>query len=364
MVLMNVGIIGCGNISSVYFENLKTMKEVHVLACADLNQERALAQAEKYGVPNAYSVEELLHDDQIELVINLTIPSVHAAVCKQVIQAGKHVYVEKPLAADLKDGEELVALAKEKGVRVGCAPDTFLGAGIQTCAKALQDGIIGRPLSAAAFMMSGGHESWHPDPAFYYAQGGGPMYDMGPYYLTALVQLLGPMHRVTGSASKAFEERLITSKPKNGEKIPVETPTHLTGTIDFQSGSVATIVMSFDIFTETEYPRIELYGTEGTLRVPDPNTFGGPVLLRKRGEKDWKQVDIVHQYSGNSRGVGVLDMVYAIRNGRKHRANGQLALHVLEAMYGFHDASERGIHYKLQNACEAPVLVPEAGIQE
>lgn len=364
MELMNVGIIGCGNISSVYFENLKTMKEVQILACADLNQERALAQAEKYGVPNTYSVEELLQDDRIELVINLTIPNVHAAVCKQVIHAGKHVYVEKPLAADLKDGEELAALAKEKGVRIGCAPDTFLGAGIQTCAKALEDGIIGRTLSAAAFMMSGGHESWHPDPAFYYAQGGGPMYDMGPYYLTALVQLLGPMHRVTGSASKAFEERLITSEPKNGEKIPVETPTHLTGTIDFQSGAVATIVMSFDIFTETEYPRIELYGTEGTLRVPDPNTFGGPVLLRKRGEKEWKQVDMVHQYGGNSRGVGVLDMVYAIRNGRKHRANGQLALHVLEAMHGFHDASERGIHYKLQNACETPALVPEAGIQE
>ncbi|MCP3764824.1 Gfo/Idh/MocA family oxidoreductase [Domibacillus sp. A3M-37] len=364
METTKIGIIGCGNISSIYFENLKTMKEAQVWACADLDRNRASAQAEKYDVPHAYSVEELLNDDGIDLVINLTIPSVHAEVCRQVIHAGKHVYVEKPLTADLKDGEELVALAKEKGIRIGCAPDTFLGAGIQTCAKAVQEGVIGRPLSATAFMMSGGHESWHPDPAFYYAQGGGPMYDMGPYYLTALVQLLGPMRRVTGSTSKAFEERIITSEPKNGEKIPVETPTHLTGTIDFQSGAVATIVMSFDIFTQTDYPRIELYGTEGTLRVPDPNTFGGPVLLRKRGETEWKEIELVHQYDGNSRGIGVLDMVYGIQNERKHRANGQLALHVLEAMYGFHEAAERGTHYELRNDCEAPALVPEAGIQE
>lgn len=362
MKTMKLGIIGCGNISSIYFENLNKFTEVEVKACADLVAEKAEAQAKRFNIPFVYTVDELLNDPEIELVINLTIPKVHALVCKQIIAAGKHVYVEKPLAAELKDGEEILALAKEKGVRVGCAPDTFLGAGIQTSKKLIDEGAIGRPLSATAFMMAPGHEMWHPDPGFYYAPGGGPMFDMGPYYLTALVQLLGPMKRVTGSATKAYTERTITSQPKYGENIKVETPTHLTGTIDFVNGPVATMIMSFDIFTRVDFPNIEIYGTEGNLRVPDPNHFGGPVLLRKRGEKDWTEVSITHQHSGNSRGIGVLDMVQAIREEKEHRANGNLALHVLEAMHGFHVASEQGIHHQMQNQCVSPNPVPEDGL--
>lgn len=361
---MKIGVIGSGNISSIYFENSKRFEEYEVKAVADLDRSKAEAQAEKYGIPYVYTVEELLQDEEIELVINLTIPKVHALVCKQVLEAGKHVYVEKPLATEVKDGEELVAHAAQKGLRVGCAPDTFLGAGIQTSKKLIDEGAIGRPLSVTAFMMGGGHESWHPSPEFYYEKGGGPMYDMGPYYLTALVHLLGPIRRVTGSATSAFEERTITSQPKYGQKIPVETPTHLTGTLDFQSGAVGTMIMSFDTFTRVDFPRIEIYGTEGTLRVPDPNTFGGPVLLRKPGESEWTEIELTHQYDGNSRGIGVLDMVYAIRNDREHRVNGTVALHVLEAMYGFHAAAEEGRHYNLVNTCTSPKPLPTEGIKE
>ncbi|MDG5786720.1 Gfo/Idh/MocA family oxidoreductase [Evansella sp. AB-P1] len=359
---MKIGIIGCGNISGIYLKNLMSFSEVEVKAVADTVNSKAEAQALKYGVDQVMTVEDMLNDNEIELVVNLTNPAAHADVCKKVLEAGKHVYVEKPLAADLEDGEALVRIAKEKNLRIGCAPDTFLGAGIQTCKKLIDDGGIGRPLSVSGFMMNPGHESWHPDPAFYYEHGGGPMYDMGPYYLTAFIQLLGPIHRVTASASKAFSERTITSKQKYGEIMQVETPTHLAGTLDFKNGIVGTLITSFDTFTTVDYPNIEIYGTEGSIRVPDPNTFSGPVLLRKPGEKEWTNVEINHQYKENSRGLGVLDMVYSIRNNRPHRANGVVGLHVLEAMYGFHYAAEKGVHYVLKNQCQSPAPLSVKGI--
>ncbi|RKL68238.1 oxidoreductase [Salipaludibacillus neizhouensis] len=361
---MKIGIIGCGNISGIYLENLGNFAGVEVKGITDLDLSKSKKQADKYDVPHVYqSVEELLGDQEIELVINLTIPKVHANVCRQILESGKHVYVEKPLASDLIDGEGLLALANEKGLRIGGAPDTFLGAGIQTCRKLIDDGAIGRPLSVIGFMMGGGHENWHPDPAFFYERGGGPMYDMGPYYLTAFVNLLGPIRRVTGSASMAFTERTIKSEPKYGQKIPVETPTFLTGTIDFENGAVGTLITSFDTFTKADYPNIEIYGTEGTIRVPDPNTFGGPVLLRKPGESEWSTVDLTHKYEGNSRGIGVLDMLSSIKSNKEHRANGKLALHVLEAMHGFHVAAEEGKHYELNNRCDVPESLPISGIQ-
>jgi len=355
---MKVGIIGCGNISAVYFKNCKTYRAIEVVACSDLDMERAKARAEEFGVPKACPVDELLADPEIDLVINLTIPAAHAEACLKALAAGKRVYVEKPLAVTREDGRQILRLAAEKGLRVGSAPDTFLGGGIQTCVKLIRDGWIGEPVAAAAFMMSRGHEHWHPDPAFYYKAGGGPMFDMGPYYLTALVAMVGPIRRVTGMAKMTFPERTILSEPKRGQKIQVDVPTHVAGVIEFANGAIGTIITSFDIFGGSDLPRIEIYGSEGTLKVSDPNTFGGPVLYRRKGAKEWSEIPLTHGFAENSRGVGVLDMALAIAENRPHRANGDLAYHVLEAMHGFHDASAQGRHYEMESACAVPEPMP------
>ncbi|WP_239616036.1 Gfo/Idh/MocA family protein [Cohnella mopanensis] len=354
---IKVGIIGTGNISGIYFQNGQKFDSMEVVACADLDVERAKAKAEEHGIRGC-SVEELLADPEVQMVINLTIPSAHASVCLQALEAGKHVYVEKPLAVTREEGLRVLELAKRKGLLVGSAPDTFLGGGIQTSIKLVEDGWIGTPIGATAFMMSGGHESWHPAPEFYYHKGGGPMFDMGPYYLTALIALLGPINRVTGSARVSYPERTITSQPKYGQKIKVETPTHIAGIIDFESGPIGTILTSFDVKGGSQLPRIELYGSEGTLIVPDPNTFGGPISISRAGAKEWSDIPLTHGKTGNARGVGAADMARAIQTGRKYRANGEMAYHVLEAMHGFHDASEQGAHYVMKSTCEKPAPLP------
>ncbi|MFC3767877.1 Gfo/Idh/MocA family protein [Paenibacillus sp. GCM10012303] len=358
MEKVRVGIIGCGNISAIYFKNCKTYRALEVVACADLDVSRAQARAEEFGVAKACSVEELLADPAIDLVINLTIPAAHAEVCLRALNAGKHVYVEKPLAVTREDGRKIVQLAKEKGLRVGCAPDTFLGGGIQTSIKLIRDGWIGQPVAATAFMLSRGPENWHPDPVFFYKAGGGPMFDMGPYYLTALVAALGPISRIAGMTKTSFPERRITSEPKYGQMIQVDTPTHIAGLLEFASGAIGTIITSFDVMGGSGLPRIEIYGSEGSLKVPDPNTFGGPVLYRRIGAKDWTEIPLSHGFAENSRGVGVLDIARAIAENRPHRANGDLAYHVLEAMHGFHDASDQGKHYEMHSSCESPEPMP------
>ena len=354
---VKVGIVGCGTISGIYLQNARTLEAIEVVACADLIPERAQARAVEFGVPRACSVEELLADPEVEVVLNLTIPKAHAEVALAALEAGKSVYSEKPLAVRREDARRMLDLAAAKGLRVGCAPDTFLGGGLQTCRKVIDDGAIGEPVAAVAFMMSHGHESWHPDPDFYYQPGGGPMFDMGPYYLTALVALLGPVRRVTGSARITFPERTITSQPRFGTKITVNTPTHVAGVMDFASGAVATIITSFDVWP-TELPRIEVYGTEGSLSVPDPNTFGGPVRIRRPREKEWLEVELTHGYTQNSRGVGVADMACGLRAGRAHRASGELAYHVLDIMHAFHDASREGRHVELESTCARPAPLP------
>lgn len=343
-----IGIIGCGNISSIYLENLNQRFEtVTVDAVADLDRSRAEAQATRFGVPRVLSVDEMLTDPAIEIIVNLTIPKAHFSVCRDALLAGKHVYVEKPLSIELADGQALQALAESKGLLLGGAPDTFLGAGIQTCQTLIDAGEIGRPIGATAFMTCHGHESWHPDPEFYYQVGGGPMFDMGPYYLTALFALLGPARRLTGSTAISFPQRTITSEKKRGQIIDVEVPTHVAGIIDFTSGAIGTILTSFDVWA-AELPRIEIYGSQGTLSVPDPNTFGGPVRLRKAGSNAFEEVPITLPFADNSRGLGVVDMARALREGRcDHRASGALTLHVLEAMHGFHIASREGRHYEM-----------------
>lgn len=357
MAQIRVGIIGCGNISEIYFKTLQTFDHIELAGCADLNGERAAEKAAKHGI-RAYGVEELLADPTVSVLVNLTIPAAHAEVNRRALLAGKHVYVEKPFAVETADGLAVLALAREKGLRVGCAPDTFLGAGIQTCIGLIEEGAIGVPVAATAFMQCGGHESWHPDPEFYYKKGGGPMLDMGPYYLTALVAMLGPIQRVSGSARITFPERTITSEAKSGQRIQVEVPTHVAGTMDFASGAIGTIIMSFDVPGGQHLPRIEIYGSEGTLSVPDPNTFGGPVLLRRRTDKEFAEVSLAHGYAENSRGLGVADMAKAILTGKPHRAGGELACHVLEAMHAFGESSEAGAHIMLKTECARPEPMP------
>ena len=354
---VRVGIIGCGNISDIYFQNAKTFDILEVAACADLILDRAKEKAEKHGVPNACSVKKLLADPAIELVVNLTIPKAHGEVALAALNAGKSVYNEKPLAVTREDGRKMLAVAKKKKLHVGGAPDTFLGGGIQTCRKIIDDGWIGDPVAAAAFMLCHGHESWHPDPEFFYKIGGGPMFDMGPYYLTALVSLMGPVRRVCGSTRVTFPERRITSQPKFGAIIKVNTPTHIAGVMDFASGAIGTIVTSFDVWAQS-HPPIEIYGSTGTLQVPDPNGFGGTVRVRRAVDSEFREMPLSHGFAQNSRGVGVADMAYALRTGRRHRANEALTYHVLDIMHSFHDSSDAGKHVTLESTCERPAPFP------
>jgi predicted dehydrogenase len=349
----NLGIIGCGKISSIYFENLRTFDNLYILACADLNMERAHAQASRYNIPRACTVQELLADPNIELIINLTVPRAHAEIALAAIEAGKSVYSEKPLAINREQGQAILNAAHKKNLRVGNAPDTFLGGGIQTCIKLVNDGLIGTPIATTAFMMSHGVESWHPDPDFYYQPGAGPMFDMGPYYLTALIALMGPIRRVTGSTHAAFSERTITSQPKYGTKITVNVPTHIAGVLDFASGAVGTIITSFDVWHH-RLPHIEIYGTEGTLGVPNPNIFGGPVYLWQAQVREWSEVTLTHGNTQNLRGIGVADMVQAMHSGQPHRASGEMAYHVLDIMQSFHEASSLGRHLELASTCNQP----------
>ncbi|MBA3943298.1 MAG: Gfo/Idh/MocA family oxidoreductase [Herpetosiphonaceae bacterium] len=354
---VNVGVIGCGNISSIYLTNCPTWEILNVVACADVVQERAAAQAAKYHVPKVYSVDELLADPAINIVLNLTIPKAHGEIALRALEAGKSVYNEKPLALTREEGQHMLQQARSNGLRVGCAPDTFLGGGLQTCRQLIDDGMIGTPVAATAFMLSHGPESWHPDPDFFYQPGAGPMFDMGPYYLTALTTLLGPVRRVTGSARITTPERTVGSGPLKGTKITVNTPTHVAGVLDFADGPVATLVTSFDVWSG-EVPRIEIYGSEGSLSVPDPNTFDGPVRLRKAGATEWSDVPLTHGHTENSRGIGVADMAYGLRFGRPHRASGELAYHVLDLMHAFHDASRENRHIELASSCSRPAPLP------
>jgi predicted dehydrogenase len=353
---VTVGLIGCGNISAAYLRAAPHFPELRIACCADLDESRAAARAAEFGL-RAVSVDSLLADPAIEVVLNLTIPQAHVPVGLDAIAHGKHVHSEKPLAITTADGRRLIDAAASAGLRVGCAPDTFLGGGHQTARKLIDDGAIGTPVSGSAYMMNHGHEHWHPDPAFYYAPGGGPMLDMGPYYLTDLVQLLGPVKSVMGSATKAYPSRTVSSKPREGETIDVRVATHVAGLLTFASGAVVSIVTSFDVWQHRHGP-IEIYGTEGSLIVPDPNRFGGTVSLAKRREA-WTDVPVSHGYAdGNFRIIGLADLARAIRLGRPHRCSGALAFHVLEVMEAFQKSSDGGAVVAIESTCERPAAMP------
>lgn len=350
---LRIGIVGTGNISGIYIQNLQAYPETEVVACADVDVVRARAVASHNGIPNALSPEDLIAHADVELVLNLTPPGGHAEVALAAAAAGKHVYNEKPLTVEFGDGRALMAEAQRQGVRVGGAPDTFLGAGHQVARELIDSDVLGRLVCVNGFMLSGGHESWHPNPGFYYARGGGPLFDMGPYYLTAFVNMFGPIKRVTGSTSTPHTTRTITSEPLRGQEIIVETPTHLVGIFEFESGVIGQLTTSFDTPVGT-FPPIVVSGTEGSMMVPDPNGFGGDVTVRRRGEHEWKTYPPDKAYPDNARGVGVLDMAYAIRNNRPHRVSGALALHVLEAMHAVLRSAQSGRHITLETTCDRP----------
>ena len=355
MERVGVGIIGCGNISQAYLKAASAFPILAVQGLADIRREAAEARAAEFGL-KAMSVAEMLADPAIEVIVNLTIPAAHVEVGMSALRAGKHAYSEKPLGLSTAEARPLLELAREKGLRVGCAPDTFLGGSHQTCRKLVDEGAIGEPLAGSAFFMCPGHERWHPNPAFYYAKGGGPMLDMGPYYITALVNLIGPVARVSGMATRARPQRLITSQPLAGSKIPVEVATHVAGTLEFVCGASVSIAMSFDVARHGHRP-LELYGTEGSLSIPDPNRFFGAIELAT-ATKDWTEQPTEHGFaSGNYRSIGVADMAHAIRSGRPHRASGELAFHVLEVMEAVQLSSDRGAHVTIESRPERPAML-------
>jgi predicted dehydrogenase len=363
-----IGLIGCGQISGIYIETTRRMPDVELIACADAVPEAVAFRGNMYNIPRRYTPAQLLADPDVEIILNLTNPGAHAAVARQILAAGKSVYGEKPLATTVEDAREMLDLAARKGLQVGCAPDTFLGAGIQTGQKLIKDGAIGQPVAAVAFCMSHGPEmavlrepqSENPtrqsvtskSPGFYFTPGIGPLLDMGPYYLTALAVLIGPCRRVTGSARITWPER-----PLGNPQYPVLVPSHIAGTLDHANGAVSTIITSTDVWP-TELPRLEIYGETGSLSVPDPNTFGGPVRLRKAGESQWTEIPLTHGNAQNSRGIGVAEMARAMRADRPHRASGELAYHVLEMMEGIHVASREGRHVEVTSSFTPPRLLP------
>jgi predicted dehydrogenase len=350
---VKIGIIGCGTISGIYLKNLAQFPGLEVVACADMLLERAQARAAEFGVPRACTTSDLLVDPEVELVINLTIPNAHAEISLAALEAGKSVYSEKPLAVKREDGLRLVQVARERGLLLGCAPDTFLGGGLQTCRKLIDDGWIGEPIAAHAAMHSHGPESWHPDPLFYYQPGAGPMFDMGPYYLTALISLLGPVKSLVGLTRTTFAERLVTSPRAAYERITVNTPTHITGLLDFASGAAATIIMTFDVWRSVQ-PNLEIHGTLGSLRLPDPNTFGGAIWILRAGEREWSQVPLSYGNVENERGLGVADLAFALRQRRAHRASGELAYHVLDIMQSFDESCKQQTYVSITSTCEQP----------
>lgn len=360
---LGIGVIGCGNISMTYLRNAALFPGVELRACADISTEAAKVRAEEYGI-RALGVEELLGDDEVDLVLNLTIPAVHFDVSMAALAAGKHVFTEKPLAVTAAEGRKLVEEASRRKLAIGSAPDTFLGAAGRTARRLMAEGAIGRPTAGTAFMMTRGMEHWHPNPQFYYQPGGGPVLDMGPYYLTMLVNLLGPARQVAAMATTGQAERLITAPgPNQGTSFAVGTPTTLMALVEFAGGALVNVGMSWDVFRHSNQP-IELHGSEGSLSLPDPDTFGGTLALSRKGEA-WQTIDTATMtYGGlnwpyaapdraNYRMLGVADLARSLKEGRRPRASGELALHVLEIMEGILEAARSG----------RPVSIEAGGVQ-
>ena len=359
MEKLGVGIIGCGNISEAYLRLAPLFAGIELRAVADINPDAARARADQFGV-RAETVEGLLAADDVQIVVNLTIPAAHCEVSTAVLESGKHVYSEKPFVLSRDEGLALQKLADDKGLRVGSAPDTFLGGAHQAARAALDSGRIGKVVAGTAHVMSRGMEHWHPNPDFFFQPGAGPVLDIGPYYITNLVQLIGPVARVSALSSSAFAERTILSEPRKGEKIPVGTPTNIHALLEFHSGATVTLSASWDVMAHRHGP-MELYGTEGTLYVPDPNFFGGTVELARSGDDvvaldagDHPFAKVNDRDHANYRAAGLADMAQAIRNGRRHRCSLELALHVVDVMTSILRAGETRQSVEIETRCQRP----------
>ena len=366
-----IGIIGCGVISNTYIRDIQRFYDkLYICACADVDTKLAAQHAAKYHIPTGCSVDELLSMDEIEIVVNLTPPQFHTEINRKILLAGRHLFCEKPFALTVEDAEEILQLAREKGLAVGSAPDTFMGSSLQTCNKLLRDGWIGKPLYATANMMSGGVETWHPAPANFYKEGAGPLYDMGPYYFTALTTLLGPLKSICAFSGTGFSNRRVYTGPYKGTTVPVETPTHYSGMAQLESGVIVSMNFSFDIW-HSNLPMLEIYGTEGTLEVPDPNMSGGrPKVYRKERTLDTLYCDseeakaklhvsaevpeLFPNIGEYTRGAGILDLAAAIREGRPPRACGALACHVIDAITGMMRSAESHEIYNMKTTCVIP----------
>ncbi|MDG2405114.1 MAG: Gfo/Idh/MocA family oxidoreductase [Paracoccaceae bacterium] len=371
-----IGLIGTGRISDIYIQTCSKFDELEIVSCGSLDPEESQKKAQMYGIPKVQSPEEILADPDVECILNLTIPASHASVTLQSLEAGKHVYSEKPFATDVSDCRRILELARSKKLKVGNAPDTFFGGRWQTVRKLLDQQVIGKPAGVMAFAGTHGVERHHPNPDFYYQTGGGPLLDLGPYYLTAMVFLLGPISKVSGLARKTFDQRVIENGNRYGEKIKVEVDTHSLSMLEFQNGAIGSMTLSFDIW-DSETPRLEIYGENGTICIPDPdpvhgaNIFQGPVLYRTRSESrwefqprpkdrgDWLVAENTHGFNRDSRGVGLLDLYYAVRDDRAVRASAELAAHVSEVMQGILDAPGQGGFVAINSTCDVPEILPE-----
>jgi predicted dehydrogenase len=353
---LKIGIVGVGKISEQYFASFPSLPGLEVIAVADLDQARAAAVAEEQGI-ESMTVDELLADPRIDAVLNLTIPAAHVEVATKALAAGKHVYTEKPLALAPEEAVDMLALSERTGLRVGSAPDTVLGTGIQTARELLDSGRIGTPVGATAFWVAPGHELWHPAPQFYYQAGGGPLFDMGPYYVSALVTLLGPVARVSGAVARSDRERVVATGPNAGTPITVSVDTHVTAILEHASGVASSLTVSFDVWA-SRIPNIEVYGTAGTIAVPDPNRFSDPVELWTKDEPEWQTVPVSAGYADAGRGVGLADLARAIETNRPHRASGELAFHVLEIMDAIIRAGNEHRTIELDSTVQRPEPVP------
>jgi predicted dehydrogenase len=363
---MNVGVLGCGHVSRQYFEGLPD-HGLKVVACADLDPAAAERAARRHGVGRALTPGDLLADDAVELVVNLTPPSHHFAESRRALEAGKHVYSEKPLALTAEEGRELVELADRSGLALGCAPDTFMGAAIQTARAALDEGRIGEVVAGVAFVSEHGYEHFHPNVRSFYEPGGGPLLDLGPYYVTALVNCLGPVRSAVGAHKSHFPERVAEVGEHAGERIPVLVPTHATGVLEFASGVLVTLIASWDVWA-THLPSIELYGETGSLSLPNPDLFSGPVALRRPGREEleqpppapgelpWEELPPAFG-EGARRGAGAADLVAAVAEGREPRASGRLALHVLSTLEALARAGDSGRRVPVGDPCDRPLAV-------
>lgn len=381
MAVCKVGILGCGNISSTYVSDIQRFyKDLQIVACANRSPEKARTLAEQFGIPKAYTPEELLQDPEVELVINLTPPQSHVQLNKQILAAGKHLFSEKPFAPTLEEAKDVAALAKGKGLLAACAPDTFLSSGLQSMRFYLDAGLIGKPFFVTANMTTFGVETWHPDPTAFYKKGAGPIMDMAPYYLSAIVSLLGPIESIAALSAQPSDTRLVYAGSLAGSRIPVETPTHYTAILKLCSGVVVNLNMSFDIY-KSNLPMLEIYGDGGTLAYPDPNFGGGtPKVYRKEQylETVWQDnpesrvrkeafrdlPELYPRVKDYSRGIGVLDLAKAIKEGRSPRAGMDLVLHVTEAMEALVASANTGIFYRMTTTCSRPEAIAPGGSPE